>query len=441
MTELDYDALIIGGGIGGIQTAIDLGDMGHKVLMIERRVSTGGAMIQLSKVFPTLDCGSCITTPKMSSAFNHAMVTTKTMAEFQSFTEQSDDTFEVEILQRSRFVDLDACSGCNECADACPVIVLDEGYDESLGYTKAVGVPFATALPQKAALDIDNCIYCGKCANVCPTDAIHFEMRDEIQKFKVGAIIIATGFYQTPIKENYGGGRFKNVITGLQMERLLSPTGPTLGIFRPSDSKIPWSIAFVQCAGSRDKSIGVPYCSSICCMFAIKQAILASASAVMAEITIYNIDIRAFGKGYDVFYETARNMGINFVKGKVALIEELENKDTRLHIEVLGRDGNKKLVEHDLTVLSMGVVPQWDEHMSKELPVALNSNKFVDEIRLLSDPGITSIPGVFAVGTATGPKDIVDTIVSGSAIAGKVSLWLKGELRDRFLMKELQVVM
>ncbi len=440
--KLDYDALIIGAGIAGIQTAVDLGNMGLKVLMIDKQSSIGGTMIQLSKVFPTLDCASCITTPKMSAAFNHANVTTKTLAEFSGFTEFSDDTFEVEIKQKSRYVDIGACTGCNECADACPVIMLDDGYDEGMGYKKAIGVPFATALPQKAVLDIDNCILCGRCANACSTSAIHFEMKDELLKYRVGAIVIATGFHETQIiKERFGGGRIKNVITGKQMERLLAPTGLSQGIFRPSDSKIPWSIAYVQCAGSRDASIGVPYCSSICCMFAIKQAILLSAAAPLADITIYNMDIRAFGKGYDEFYETARNMGINFVKGKVALIEETETGSTKLHVEVFGEDGGKQEIEHDLTVLSMGVVPQWDALMSKKLPVSLNVDRFVKEIRFSSEPGLTTIPGVFAVGTSTGPKDIVDSIISGSSVAGKVALWLKGELRDSFLVEEFPVVM
>lgn len=409
--------------------------------MIEKQKSIGGTMIQLSKVFPTLDCASCITTPKMSAAFNHDNVTTRTMSELVRVVENSDDTFNVVVLQKSRFVDISACTGCNECADACPVIVLDDGYDENMGYTKAVGVPFATALPQKAALDIDNCILCGKCANACPTQAIRFDMRDEEINIIVGAIVIATGFYETPtIRERYGGGRIKNVITGKQMERLLAPTGPTQGIMRPHDSKIPWSIAYVQCAGSRDETIGVPYCSAICCMFAIKQAILLSAAVPLADITIYNMDIRSFGKGYDEFYETARSMGINFVKGKIAQIVETPEGDTKLFVEQFGEDGGKNEYIHDLTVLSMGVVPQFTEEMQKILPIALNTDKFVKEIRLSAEPGITTIPGVFAVGTATGPKDIVDSIVSGSSVAGKISLWLKGELRDSFLSENLLVM-
>ncbi|MCY3413880.1 MAG: CoB--CoM heterodisulfide reductase iron-sulfur subunit A family protein [Candidatus Heimdallarchaeota archaeon] len=438
----DYDTLIIGAGIAGIQTAIDLGDAGRKVLMIEKQVSIGGTMIQLSKVFPTLDCASCITTPKMSSAFHHPQVDTKTLCTLKSFKELSDDTFEVDLLQKSRFIHMDKCTGCNECADVCPAIVFDDGYDENMGYKKAVGVPFATALPQKAALDIDNCILCGRCANTCPTEAIDFDMRDEIITLTVGSLVIATGFYETPtIKERFGGGRIKNVITAKQMERILAPTGPTQGIFRPSDGMKPWSIAFVQCAGSRDETIGVQYCSAICCMFAIKQAMLLSAAAPLADITIYYMDIRAFGKGHDEFFETAKAMGINFVKGKVARIEEMENQSVKFFVEVFGDDGQLEHFEHDLAILSMGVVPQFDTEMQKILPVSLNTDKFVREIRLNAEPGLTNIPGVFAVGTATGPKDIVDSIISGSAVAGKIGVWLDGGLRESFMMEEFQVIL
>jgi heterodisulfide reductase subunit A len=441
MNELEYDTLIIGGGISGIQTAIDLGDMGYSVLLIDKQSSIGGTMIQLSKVFPTLDCASCITTPKMSSAFHHPNVDVRTLCEVNSFTELSDDSFHIQLLQKARFVDMDKCTGCNDCANACPSIVLDSGYNENMGYKKAIGVPFDTALPQKAALDIDNCILCGKCANVCTTQAIDFDMEDEILDLHVQSIVIATGFYETPIiKESYGGGRIKNVITGKQMERLLAPTGPTQGIFRPSDSKKPWSIAFVQCAGSRDETIGVPYCSAICCMFAIKQAMLLSAAAPLAEITIYNMDIRAFGKGHEEFYNTAKDMGIIFLKGKVAKIEEIEDGDLKFHVEIFGEGGKKQEFIHDLGVLSLGLVPQWGESMSKILPVGLNMDKFIREPRFGSEPGLTNIPGVFAVGTATGPKDIVDSIVSGSSVAGKVALWLQGELRDSFHLEELHII-
>ncbi len=435
----DYDALVIGGGIGGIQTSIDLGDQGFKVLMIDKQVSIGGSMIQLSKVFPTLDCGSCITTPKMSAAFNHPNVTTWNLAEPTEFKKNDDRTFDVKILKKARYVDLSDCTGCKECELACPVIVNDLGYDVNMGPKKAIGVPFPTALPQKAALDIDACIFCGRCAIACPTEAIKFDQVDEIHDLKFGTVIIASGFLETPtIKEEYGGGKFTNVLTGKQMERLLAPTGPAGGVFRRSDGKNPWSIAFVQCAGSRDETIGVPYCSAICCMFAIKHAMLLSGAAPMADITIYNMDMRTYGKGHDEFLQEAKNMGINFVKGKIAKIEEDDDKNLTLHLETFDdwEPGFKK-VEHDLVTLSLGLVPQWNPQ--SVIPVALNPDGFVHKIRPKTSPNLTTIPGVFTAGTAMEPKDIVDTIISGSAAAGKASQWLNGGLTEEFFIEELPV--
>ncbi len=438
----EYDALIVGAGISGIQSAIDLGDMGYKVLMIDKQSSIGGTMIQLSKVFPTLDCASCITTPKMSTAFHHDNIEVRTLCEVKHYKDLEDGRFEVILKQNPRFVDMDKCTGCNDCAEACPVAAIDLGYDEGMSYKKAVGVPFATALPQKAALDIESCIFCGKCANACPTQAINFDHREEEIPINVGAIVIATGFYETPtIREKYGGGKFKNVITGKQMERLLAPTGPAGGVFRPSDGKSPGSIAYVQCAGSRDATIGVPYCSSICCMFAIKQAMLLSAAVPLAEITVYYMDIRAFGKGYEDFYEEAKAMGVEFVKGKVAQIhEDDETKDLTVSVEVFGEDGGIQKVDHDLVVLSMGVVPQWTADMSKIIPVQLGPDRFIREIRFTEEPGLTSIPGVFAAGMATGPKDIVDSINSGSSVAGKVALWLSGGLREEYEVQYIPLI-
>lgn len=435
----NYDVLVIGGGISGIQASIDLGDQGYKVLLVDKKDSIGGTMIQLSKVFPTLDCASCITTPKMSAAFHHPNIDTRTMAHLHSYKENGDGTFNVEVYQKSRFVNMSDCTGCNECEAACPVVIRDWGYDEGRGPIKAVGVPFATALPQKARLNVENCIFCGKCYRACPTGAIDYSMRDEILPFKVKAVIVSTGFLETPtIKDTYGGGNFKNVITGKQMDRYLAPTGPFGGIFRESDGMAPWSIAYIQCAGSRDASIGVPYCSAVCCMFAIKQAMLLSAAAPLADITIYYMDIRAFGKGHEEFFEDAKAMGVNFVRGKVAKVTELENRSLSLRVEEFGEGGGITEYEHDLVVLSLGMVPQWTD-IQKVIPITLDQYGFVKQIRPLSDPVLTSIPGVFVAGTAAEPKDIVDSIMSGSAAAGKAVEWMKGNLKDAYFVKQLDL--
>ncbi len=433
----EYDAVVIGGGIAGIQAALDLGDQGFRVLLVEKQASIGGTMIQLSKVFPTLDCASCITTPKMSAVMSHPNIEVKTLAEVNKVW-QNDEYFEVVLLQKPRYVNVDACTGCGDCEEACPVIVHDFGYDEGLGAKKAVGVPFATALPQKAVLNDEQCIFCGKCARACPTDAIDFSQREEKLSVKAKSIIIATGFLQTPtIKKEYGGGKYKNVITGKQMDRILAPTSPFGGVFRPSDGKTPDSIAFLQCAGSRDASIGVPYCSAICCMYAIKQATLLSAAVPLADVTIYYMDNRTFGKNHAEFYQQAKAMGINFVKGKVAKITEKENGNLVLRVETFGEFGQIEEFEHDLVVLSLGLVPQWNPQ--RIIDVDIDATGFIKLVKPMTNPTFTSLPGVFVAGTAAGPKDIVESIVSGSAAAMKASEWLQGNLKEAFFSRELPI--
>ncbi len=434
---MDYDVLVVGGGIAGMQAASDLGDQGYKVLLVDDRDSIGGTMIQLSKVFPTLDCASCITTPKMSQTFHHPNIETRIRCKLIHLDANEDETFTARLYQRSTFVHNDKCTGCGECEDACPVYVVDTGYDEGLGIKKAIGVPFATALPQKSVLDPENCIFCGKCAKACPTEAIDYDLQDEEVTITAKSVVLATGFKETPvIKEQYGGGKFKNVITGKQMDRILAPTGPYGGVMRPSDGMVPWSIAYVQCAGSRDETIGVPYCSAVCCMFAIKQSILLSGAVPFADITIYYMDIRAFGKDHEQFYQMAKNMGINFVRGKVAKITEDENDNLTLRVERFDEDPGLHEYEHDLVVLSLGLVPAWDPE-GKVPGLEKDQYGFIRRIRPKDAPSLTSIPGVFVAGTAAEPKDIVDSIVSASAAASKVSQWLNGELRDEYFIKTL----
>jgi heterodisulfide reductase subunit A len=273
-------------------------------------------------------------------------------------------------------------------------------------------------------IDIDACVYCGKCEKACPTDAIDFGQEPVEVSVHARSVVLATGFETTPLdaKKEYQGGKAANVIGGLDMERLLAPNGPYGRVLRPSDGKIPDSVAYVQCAGSRDETLGVPYCSRVCCMYAIKQSMLLSGSLPLADITVYYMDIRAFGKGYEQFYQTARSMGITFIKAKVARIEEQPNGDLSLRVEIIEEDGRVVEAIHDLVVLSVGLQPGDDPR--RFIGVDLDPYGFVAPPNPKLDATLTSLPGVVAAGTALGPKDIVDSIMEASAAATKVATYL-----------------
>jgi heterodisulfide reductase subunit A len=416
-----FDALVVGGGIAGLQTALDLADQGYTVAIVEKDASIGGKMIRLSKVFPTLDCASCITTPKMAAAAHHANITLFTYCELKSL-DRNGTGFHAAVVQRPRYVDADKCIGCRQCEYNCPVLVSDPEQGGFCG-TKAVAIPFSNAIPQIAVLDPDQCMLCGKCASVCPTEAIDYFEKPMAFTIEAGTAVLTTGFELTPVtdKPQYGRGAIPNVIDSLQMERLLAPHGPYNRVLRPSDGMEPDNIAYVQCAGSRDKSMGVSYCSRVCCMYAIKQAMLLSGALPLADITIYYMDIRAFGKGYEQFYQNAKAMGINFVKAKVAYIEPGENGNAILHYEdQVG--GGITTAEHDLTVLSMGMVPSWNP--AGICPVARGDDRFIHTIRPKLAPTLTDMEGVFTAGAGAGPKDIVDTITEAGSAATEAANYL-----------------
>ncbi len=422
---LAFDAVVIGGGIAGLQSALDLADQDYRVAVIEKDVSIGGKMIRLSKVFPTLDCASCITTPKMSAAAHHDNITLFTDCDLKSLNKDG-HTLTAELIQRPRYVDTDKCIGCRKCEYDCPVYVPDE---EQGGFSmrKAIHIPFSNAIPQIAVLDVENCSLCGKCARVCPTQAVDYFQQPQPFTIVAKAAVLATGFDLTPMnqKAEYGQGRIQNVITSMQMERLLAPHGPYQRVIRPSDGKAPDSIAYVQCAGSRDKSLGIPYCSRVCCMYAIKQAMLLSGSLPLADITIYYMDIRAFGKGYEQFYQNAKAMGIEFVKAKVALIDKAEDQNVRLTYEAQEEDGRLATRDHDLVVLSLGMKPQWQP--AGICPVQTGSDAFIHCAMPKLAPTLTSMEGVFVAGVAAGPKDIVDTIAEAGAAAMEASNYLMSQ--------------
>jgi heterodisulfide reductase subunit A2 len=427
---LQFDALVIGGGIAGLKAALDLADQDFSVAVIEKDATIGGNMIRLSKVFPTLDCASCITTPKMAAAAHHEKIALFTDCDLTALDRQTDGELSAEVTQRPRYVDLDKCIGCRQCEYACPVYVPDA---EQGGFTlrKAVHIPFSNAIPQIATLDVANCSLCGKCAKVCPTDAIVYDQQPEDFTIHAQAAIVATGFNLTPVdqKAEYGGGQVNNVITAMQMERLLAPHGPYMRVIRPSDGKEPESIAYVQCAGSRDKSLGVSYCSRVCCMYAIKQAMLISGALPLADVTIYYMDIRAFGKGYEQFYQNAKAMGIEFVKGKIAKISQTSDQNVALSYEAQEEDGRLAIREHDLVVLSTGIVPNWQP--AGICPLSTAEDHFIKSVMPQLQPTLTEMEGVFAAGVAVGPKDIVDTIAEAGAAAIEASNYIRNHSRTR----------
>jgi heterodisulfide reductase subunit A len=421
-----YDVLVIGAGIAGEESALKLADMGFKVALVEKEPSIGGKMILLSKVFPTLDCAACITTPKVSETARHPNIQVLTMTEPESITKNEDGSFSAVLRQHPRYVVEKDCTGCQECETVCPVIVKDQFQFDMVG-RKAVYIPFNIANPRVALIDIDNCILCGACEQKCPSDCIDFTQEEEILNIKVRSVIVATGFNLFDPKkiERYGYGTYSNVITSMQMERQLAPTRPFNNILRPSDGKIPEKIAYIFCTGSRDHTMGNPICSQVCCMYSSKQAQLLMGALPMADITLYYIDVRAFGKGFNEFYTQTADMGAAYVKGKIAMVSEKENGNLILRYEDF-ITGQVTETEHDLVVLSVGLLanPAVKKAFVNE-DLQIDQLNYIKQPHMLLHPSHTSIPGVFVAGTATAPMDIPDTIMSAGAAAAETSGFLK----------------
>ncbi len=422
----EYDALVIGGGIAGEEAALNLANLGYKVVIIEKDYSLGGKMIHLSKVFPTLDCSACITTPKVSETARHPNITIYTNSVIKNIVKHSENDFSADLIEKPRYVTED-CTGCQVCEEKCPVVVEDQYQYDMVG-RKAVYVPFSIANPRIAAIDIDNCIFCGVCEKVCPADAIDFTQEDKHTELKLGSIVFATGFklFDPTLIPRYGFGKFKNVVTSMQMERQLVPTRPYNTVLRPKDGKMPDNIAYVLCTGSRDETVGNPICSQVCCMYSIKQAQLLMGALPMCDVTIYFINIRAFGKGFCEFYQQARGMGVEFVKSKIARIDEKDDGNLILRYEDF-EDGKVKTAEHDLVVLSVGIIPNTDYmNMFKEEVIEASNFNFIKQIDELCCPSKTSMDGVFVAGTALGPLDIPDSILSAGAASSETASYLRG---------------
>ena len=422
----NYDVLVIGGGIAGEEASLNLANMGYQVLLVEKDLSLGGKMIHLSKVFPTLDCAACITTPKVSETMRHPNIKVLTNSVVEDIEKNGDGNFSAIVVKKPRYVIEENCTGCQECEEKCPVVVEDQ-YQYNLVGRKAVYVPFSIASPRIVAIDIENCILCGLCEKVCPADAIDFTQEIEKIPIKIKSVIMATGFnlFEPEVITRYGFGKFKNVITSMQMERHLVPTRPYNAVLRPKDGKMPDNIAYVLCTGSRDHTVGNPICSQVCCMYSIKQAQLLLGALPMADVTIYYLHIRAFGKGFCEFYQQGVGMGVEFVKAKVGRIHEKEDGNLILRYEDI-EEGVVKEAEHDLVVLSVGLLANPEtKGMFSDDSLALDDFDYVRQVDELINPAKTSINGVFVAGAASGPMDIPDSILSAGAASSETASYIR----------------
>jgi len=430
-------ALVLGGGIAGIQAALDIANAGHQVIMVERQPSIGGHMSQLSETFPTLDCSQCILTPRMVEVAQHANITLYSYAELESL-EGFIGNFKARIRRKARSLDEKVCTGCGLCIQKCPTKKIPSEFDAGLGMRTAIYVPFPQAVPNKPVIDRLHCTYylkgkCRLCENVCPTKAIRFDQQDEIVSVDVGAIVLATGFdvVSGDFFPEYGYGRYTDVITGLQFERLASASGPTLGeIRRPSDGRVPETVVFVACAGSRDPAKGIEYCSKICCMYTAKHAMLYRHKVHHGRPVIFYMDIRAGGKMYEEFVRRAvEEDNVEYIRGRVSRIYE---KNGRLIVKGADTLLNARPVEiaADLVVLaSAGVANAGAEELAQKLHVSYDAHRFFSEAHPKLRPVETNTAGIFLAGACQAPKDIPESVAQASGAAAKVAaLFSQSEL-------------
>jgi len=417
-------ALVVGGGIAGINSALDLAEMGYKVYLLEKSESIGGHMAALDKTFPTLDCSICIEGPKMVDAGRHPNIEIIANADLLK-VDGYVGNFRVKIRKNPRYVISERCTGCGECKDACPIEYPNE-WDLNLGTRKAISVPFDQAVPLTYTINRDYCIECFKCVDACGArDAINFEQQPEEVNIEVGAIIIATGFdtylpYDMPL---LGYGKYPNVLTSMEFERLILAAGPTGGkVIRGSDGKKPNSVAFIQCVGSRDKQ-HYHYCSNFCCMYTLKHVVqLKEKYKENIDITVFYIDIRSPSKGYEEFYDRARELGVNFIRGRVSRIDEdpsthnltVHSEDTDLGVPVE--------INAEMVVLATASIPaKGSEDIARVLNLQRDANGFFMESHPKLKPLDAPTDGVFFAGSCNGLKDIPSSVSQGCGAASRAA--------------------
>ena len=424
-------ALVIGAGVAGIQSALDLGDMGFKTYLVEKNPTIGGRMAQLDKTFPTLDCSMCILAPKMVDAGKHENIELLAYSEVKE-VDGYIGNFKVKVERKPRYIDEETCVGCGSCSDVCP-IEIPNYFDEGTGMVKAAYIPFPQAVPLVATIDKDYCIECHLCDTACERGAIKHDQEPEEIELDVGTIIVATGYdpYDPSEKKEWSYEDSENVITGLELERYINASGPTQGhVVKPSDGEKPKSVAFIQCVGSRDEQINKPYCSRVCCMYAMKNAQLIKDHEPDTEVTIYYMDIRAFGKGFEEFYKRSQEKyGIKFIRGRPATV--LENPDQSLTIRsedtLLGKVTE---FDYDMVVLSVGLQPpEGAETLRQTLGISKSADGFLMEAHPKLRPIDTLTDGVYLAGVSQGPKDIPDAVAQASGAAARAAIpMIKGEV-------------
>jgi|TARA_Y100000310_G_scaffold190541_1_gene190510 heterodisulfide reductase subunit A len=438
-------ALVVGAGVAGIRAALDIANAGYPVTLVEKQSSIGGNMARLSETFPTLDCSQCILTPLMVQVSRHPNIELLTYSEVEEVSGYVGN-FKIRIKKKPRYIIEDLCTGCDDCVPVCPVTLPNE-FDMNLAWRKAIHIPFAQAVPAIYTLDAENCINsnlesesgdyrvlaCEACALACGPDAIDFDQRPEIIERDVGVVVVASGFelVGSDATKQYGYGTYPDVLNGLEFERLLSASGPTLGeIRRPSDGKEPKSVVFIQCVGSRDPEHGLPYCSRICCMYTAKHALLYKHKVPDGSASVFYMDIRAAGKGYEEFVNRVmEEEQVPYVRGRVSRVVQEDGQLRVYGVDTLS--GQPVQVMADLVVLATAVVPPSGSDLARQLRVPTDAYGFLQEAHPKLRPAETLTAGVFLAGSAQAPKDIPDSVSQASAAASKALEMLSKPVLDR----------
>ena len=431
MTPVTDAALVIGGGVAGIQAALDMADAGHQVYLVEKQPSIGGIMAELDKTFPTMDCSICILGPKMMDAGRHPRIKLLTYSEVEEISGYVGN-FKVRIRKKARYVDETVCNSCGRCAEVCPVVVPD-AFQQGFTSRKAAYLPFPQAVPSSYLINMDEClgnspIRCGKCIDVCEKDCIDLNMKDELVELDVGIIIVATGMdvYDPTALDEYGYTSFENVITTMEFERLICGGGPTEGkLVRPSDIQTPKRIGFIQCVGSRTENRGNPYCSNVCCMNTIKDSLLINEHYPDTEVYVFYIDIRAYGKGFEDLYRRSKEAGVHYIRGLPG--EVTENPDSK-NLKVRVENTTTSRVEEyelDMVVLSVGLQPSNDlKSLTRIINISQTADGFLMEAHPKLKPVDAPTPGIFFAGAVESPKDIKDSVTQASAAVARSSILL-----------------